>query len=186
MNKPNPASPLSDDINESYGEIIGPMTLRLERLLPGPIETVWAYLTQSDKLAQWLAPGTMYLCPNGKVDLKFNIRELTPYDEITPDEFKSTECGNLEGHIIEAVPMKTLHYTWGSSEVKFELNPEGEHVRLTLTHSKLSSRNQMVLVSTGWHTHTGLLLAKLEGSVVPHFWPRFLSLKSQYETMIKE
>ena len=30
-------------------------TVRLERLLPGPIERVWAYLTEPDKRATWFA-----------------------------------------------------------------------------------------------------------------------------------
>jgi len=32
-------------------------TVRLERLLPGPIERVWAYLTEADKRATWFAGG---------------------------------------------------------------------------------------------------------------------------------
>ncbi|MEU7678310.1 hypothetical protein AB0C42_26245, partial [Micromonospora taraxaci] len=44
-----------------YGMIIEPGTLRIQRLLPGPIERVWAYLTESDKRATWLASGAMKL-----------------------------------------------------------------------------------------------------------------------------
>lgn len=186
MNIPNAKSSTPDDINESYGIITGPQTLRMERLLPGPIENVWSYLTETDKLGQWLAPGEMDLRPDGKVDLTFNVSKLTPYDEITPAEFKDEECGKLQGSIIACVPQKVLHFTWGSSEVKFEIKTEGDKVRLTLTHGKLSSRNQMVLVAAGWHTHIHLLIKKLEGKTPARFWPRFLELKSQYETMIRE
>jgi uncharacterized protein YndB with AHSA1/START domain len=38
-----------------YGVLTAPDTLRIERLLPGPIERVWQYLTDSDKRATWLA-----------------------------------------------------------------------------------------------------------------------------------
>jgi len=51
MNKLAPAS--------SYGVLIEPATLKMERLLPGPIERVWAYLTQSDLRSQWMAAGDM-------------------------------------------------------------------------------------------------------------------------------
>ena len=37
------------------GEIIDTQTVRFERLLPGPIERVWAYLTESEKRRKWLA-----------------------------------------------------------------------------------------------------------------------------------
>ena len=37
-----------------YGELLDESTVRFERLLPGPIDRVWSYLTKSDKRAQWL------------------------------------------------------------------------------------------------------------------------------------
>ena len=37
--------------------VIEPGTVKLERLLPGPIERVWAYITESDKRAKWLCAG---------------------------------------------------------------------------------------------------------------------------------
>ena len=33
---------------EAYGELIEPATLKIERLLPGPIERIWSYLTDSE------------------------------------------------------------------------------------------------------------------------------------------
>ena len=40
-----------------YGERIDETTVRFERLLPGPIERVWQYLTDGDKRAKWLCGG---------------------------------------------------------------------------------------------------------------------------------
>ena len=34
-----------------YGERVDDSTVRFERMLPGPIERVWEYLTDSDKRA---------------------------------------------------------------------------------------------------------------------------------------
>ena len=42
-----------------YGVLTAPDTLHIERLLPGPIERVWQYLTDSDKRATWLAAGNV-------------------------------------------------------------------------------------------------------------------------------
>ena len=42
----------------AYGELIEPTTLKIQRLLPGPIERIWAYLTDSDLRRKWLAAGT--------------------------------------------------------------------------------------------------------------------------------
>ena len=35
--------------DDTYGVQTAPDTVRIERLLPGPIERLWAYLTESDK-----------------------------------------------------------------------------------------------------------------------------------------
>src|SRR2546429_9695009 len=44
---------------DAYGELIEPTTLKIQRLLPGPIERIWAYLTDSDLRSKWLAAGAM-------------------------------------------------------------------------------------------------------------------------------
>src|SRR6187397_806670 len=48
---------------DAYGVLVEPTTLEIQRILPGPIDRVWAYLTQSDLRRQWLAAGVM----DGKV-----------------------------------------------------------------------------------------------------------------------
>ena len=44
-----------------YGVVTEPRTIRMERLLPGPIERVWDYLTDSAKRGKWFAAGKMEL-----------------------------------------------------------------------------------------------------------------------------
>ena len=44
---------------DAYGTLIEPTTLKIQRLLPGPIERCWAYLTESDMRRQWLAAGQL-------------------------------------------------------------------------------------------------------------------------------
>ena len=39
--------------------LIEPTTLKIQRLLPGPIERIWAYLTDSELRRKWLAAGEM-------------------------------------------------------------------------------------------------------------------------------
>lgn len=60
-----------------YGMIIEPGTLRIQRLLPGPIERVWAYLTESDKRATWLAAGAMTLENGAPLELEFRNSDLS-------------------------------------------------------------------------------------------------------------
>src|SRR5690349_732532 len=44
---------------DSYGVLTEPATLTIQRLLPGPAERIWAYLTKSELRRQWLAAGEM-------------------------------------------------------------------------------------------------------------------------------
>ena len=48
-----------------YGVVTEPRTIRMERLLPGPIERVWDYLTDSAKRGKWFAAGKMDLRVGG-------------------------------------------------------------------------------------------------------------------------
>ena len=58
-------------MNES-ATLIATATMRLERLLPGPVERVWAYLTESEKRATWLCGGEFELRVGGRVRLEFD------------------------------------------------------------------------------------------------------------------
>jgi uncharacterized protein YndB with AHSA1/START domain len=74
-----------------YGVVIEPRTVRFERVLPGPIERVWSYLTDSEKRGKWLASGPMELRVGGRVDLKFHNAKLSAKAEPTPERFKKFE-----------------------------------------------------------------------------------------------
>ena len=55
---------------EAFGELVEPATLRIQRLLPGPVERVWDYLTRSELRRQWLAVGEMELKPGASFERK--------------------------------------------------------------------------------------------------------------------
>ena len=50
-----------------HSTYVEPGTMKLERLLPGPVERIWAYLVDPDKRAAWLAGGSFDLRVGGKV-----------------------------------------------------------------------------------------------------------------------
>lgn len=175
---------------ESFGEITGPRSVRIERILPGPIERVWAYLTESDKRAQWLAAGTMEMRVGSLLELSFNHKNLTPHNEATPEKYKDAECSCMKGEILKCEPPRRLVHSWSieaePSEVSYELTPVGKDVKLVLTHSKLPNRNHMLGVSSGWHTHLGVLEAKLGGRTPAPFWPSFEKNRAIYEQRFKD
>src|SRR3982751_4943611 len=63
-------------VKEPSATLIPPSTVRLERLLPGPVERVWSYITESKKRATWLAAGEFDLRIGGKIELHFENDKL--------------------------------------------------------------------------------------------------------------
>ena len=70
------------------------------------------------------------------------------------------------------------------SEVRFELESEGDRVRLVLNHRRLPSRGALIGVSAGWHTHFDILAARLEGGEAPSFWRSHTGLELLYDARI--
>jgi uncharacterized protein YndB with AHSA1/START domain len=50
---------------DAYGVLTEPAMLKIQRLLPGPIERVWAYLTDGELRRKWLAAGEMEMKVGG-------------------------------------------------------------------------------------------------------------------------
>ena len=67
-----------------FGVATGSRTVCIRRVLPGPIERIWAYLTESEKRGRWLASGPMELRVGGRVELNFRNAELAPQVEPMP------------------------------------------------------------------------------------------------------
>jgi len=169
--------------NDQFGKFTGPAEIRLVRTLPGPIERVWEYLTDSEKRSRWFAGGPMEQRVGGKVRLEFRHDCIAP-DETPPDDFK--EGGpSFEGTVTRCEPPHLLAFTFGSegeSEAIFQLTPQGKDVLLVLTHrSTGGDLPYMHEFGAGWHTHVAQLIAQLEGTPPPPFWPMLVKLKPEYE-----
>lgn len=172
---------------EKYGSIIAPGTLRFERSLPGPIDRVWAYLTESEKRGKWLAKGEMELFEGGKVDLHFKHQELSPLPDIVPEKYKNMEEGHhFTGTMLKVNSPHLLSFTWdGGSEVTFELSEQAGRVLMVITHRKLGDKKTTLLsVSAGWHNHVGILISNLEGTVPAPFWKTHTELEAIYANLI--
>lgn len=184
--------------NDSYGQVLESGAIRFERLLPGPIERVWEYITVSEKRATWLAAGEMELHVGGAVTLEFRNGELAPKGEAVPEQFRPyTGPITHHGHITQLEPPFLLTMTWNekdegsaggcsgsSSEVTFELTPRGKDVLLTLTHRRLATRGDMLGVSSGWHTHVAVLIDRLNDRAPKEFWGSMDRLERVYDTRV--
>jgi len=176
-----------------YATLTKPATIVMKRLLPGPIERVWAYLTESDKRSTWLAAGGMDLHVGGAVFLTFNHACLSPVPETVPKKYKDIcdSGATLKGVITQINPPYLLAYTWGEqdgseSEVSFELKPLEDKVQLTLTHEKLFDHDTLIGVSAGWHTHIGIMIDRLEGKTPKPFWSSHIPLEAEYKKRLSK
>ena len=145
--------------------LIKPSTIRFERLMPGPVERVWAYLTESKKRATWLAAGEFDLRVGGKVELHFDNECLT--GEKAPAGARGAGKHTAKGKITRLEPMRLLAHTWswegGDSEVTYELTPKGKDVLLTIHHRLPDDQGLKIAVGGGWATHVGILADQLAG-----------------------
>lgn len=169
---------------DKYGTLIAPNTIQFKRLLPGPIERVWAYLTESDKRSKWLASGDMELRVGGEAHLNWLHSNLDAAPSEAPERYKNGH--SMTATITRCEPPKVLGYTWGAraealSEVVFELSEQGEEVLLVLTHHRLPNQNDLLGVSGGWHTHLDVLVAHLNGRTAPGFWSTQAALGAEYK-----
>jgi uncharacterized protein YndB with AHSA1/START domain len=135
------------------GKILKTGVVRFERVLPGPIERVWEYLTDIERLPDWFGTGVMEPYEGGVVNFM---------------------GGHIRGVVTQWKPPRKLAYTWNvfspgetesafpESYLTFELQPRGKDVLLTLTHlpipEEFESRTAM-----GWHTFLDMLSGGLRG-----------------------
>ena len=169
-----------------YGELLDDSTVRFERLLPGPIEHVWAYLTESDKRAQWLCGGDVENAIDGRVDMHFHNVTLSGDDDIPrPEKFKDMpEKISFSGSVTRCEPPRVLEHTWEfgdeNSLVCYELSEQGDKVKLVLTHRRLESPKIVLDVSGGWHTHLNILVDVLEKRKLRPFYKMQQQFEAEY------
>lgn len=142
------------------GETTTVPCVRFTRVMPGPIERVWAHLTETSLLPAWFGEDS----------------------RIEPRQGGAVWLvgGHIRGVVTQWQPPRKLIYTWNvfepgdgpdavsaypESYPTFELEPRGSEVLLTFTHFPILERfipqNAM-----GWHTMLDILEATMRGEPV--------------------
>lgn len=168
---------------DAYGTLIEPDTLQIKRLLPGPIERVWAYLTESDLRRQWLAAGDMKAEAGESFELVWRNDDLAGPAGDRPDD--KPEEHRMQSHVVAADPPRKLVIAWrDTGNVTFVLEPLGEGVLLTLTHARFPTRSSILGHAAGWHAHLDVLEALAFEREPARFWDRWQSLREEYESRV--
>jgi uncharacterized protein YndB with AHSA1/START domain len=146
--------------------------LRFVRHLPGPIERVWAYLTDPKFLPDWFSEGVVADRVGGEV--RFEI--------------------GATGRVTAYEPPHLLEYTWNEEEascgpvadalVRWELSHEGSGVRLTLTHIRLPE-NEVLAHGAGWHAFLERLAACVDGRDPEPIEDLFARLRAEYVPLVR-
>ena len=142
---------------------IAPDTIRLERILDAPVETVWRYLTEAELRRQWFMGGT-----DARDHDNLSDGEV-PY----PESYAASKGLRFEEKVIRFEPPRLLETTFQGGKngiVTYELSPDGERTRLVLTHSGISGRVGAQDFGSGWNSHLTVLQEKLAGRSVKDFW----------------
>lgn len=145
---------------QERGETTSVFCVRFERLLPGPIDKVWAHLTETRLLPAWfgedsgIEPG-----PGGRVRLM---------------------GGHIRGVVTQWHPPRKLVYTWNvfdpadpedaisaypESYPTFELTPRGTEVALEFLHLPIPEAF-LPQTAMGWHTMLDILEAGLRDQAI--------------------
>jgi uncharacterized protein YndB with AHSA1/START domain len=165
------------------GTLVDATTVRFERLLPGPIERVWDYVTRPELLSTWLCKtASMDVRSGGRIQLLMdhgdeglpeNVKEkIVDAEKVTPI---------VQGTITRLEPGRALAYTWEDligkeaaikSEVSFALEPRGDEVLLVLTHRRVDLK-YVPQVLAGWHTLLDGLEMRMRDTPAFRFMDRF-------------
>ena len=146
--------------------------LTFVRHVPGPIERVWAYLTDPTFLRMWFSDGVVADRVGG--DVRFDM--------------------GATGRITVYQPPHLLEYTWNEEDasrgpvadslVRWELVEEGSGVRLTLTQSRLPEI-EVLAHGAGWHTFLQRLSACVDGRVPEPVGELFARHMAEYVPVVQ-
>jgi uncharacterized protein YndB with AHSA1/START domain len=147
-------------------------TIRLERTLDAPVETVWRYLTEAELRKQWFMGGS-----DARPDAEFEF--LNDHDNLSddnvpyPQDYAPYKGKSWNERVIRFEPPRLLETTFQGGQngrVTFELFPEGGGSRLVVTHSGITSPTGFQDFGGGWNSHMIVLQERLAGRGVKDFW----------------
>jgi uncharacterized protein YndB with AHSA1/START domain len=155
-------------------EIIGEEAVaRLVRTFDHPPQMVWGALTHSQRLVEWLAPGTIAQALGGAVKLDFVDSGIV-----------------IDSRVSAFVPGRLIEYSWsGPNEplrpVRWEIEAAGCGTRLTLTLT-LPASEDVARSCAGWEAHLEMLAAALEGVPIKFPFERFKASREAYKARMSQ
>lgn len=144
---------------------------RLERRIEHDQQAVWTLLTAPERLAEWLAPGTIELRLGGAAKLNF------------------TDSGTvIDSQVTAFEAPRLIEYSWSSPgeparPVRWETQALEGATRLTLTVS-VPQNEDIARACAGWEAHLSMLLGALEGVPMKFPFERFKTTREAYKAKV--
>jgi uncharacterized protein YndB with AHSA1/START domain len=160
------------------------MRIEIRRILNGPIDRVWEYLTDGDLRKRWFCGGATAPEAGGPIVFDFDHSRLSAQGP--PEKYGDSNTAQMSGKILVYEKPTKLKFTWdeihtdGTSTVTILLKDLGDRTELHLIHEDLVPDMQAGSMG-GWHAHLDLLVDLLNGDPVRDFWVHFNELEAGYE-----
>ena len=166
---------------DGWGELIEPTTLKIQRLLPGPVERIWAYLTDSELRRKWLAAGAMEMKIGRAVRTGLAQRrtQRPAHRAAGRTSPKSTGCRAGSPNSIRRASFRSPGIT--AAMLRSNWSRGAKACLLTVTHRRLPDRSTMLKVGAGWHMHLDVLVARANGNEPAPFWEGWSRLHGEYD-----
>lgn len=145
---------------------------RLERTYEGHTTAeVWRMLTESARLAQWIAPGTIEPRKGGRAHIDFQDSGIV-----------------IDSEVEEFQPPRLLAYSWSSAgqpsrPLRWELEDAGDGTRLALTVGTPSGEDP-AKACAGFEGHLEMLAAALEGVPIKFPFDVYKQARAAYAQQI--
>ncbi|MGR3761408.1 SRPBCC family protein [Roseobacteraceae bacterium NS-SX3] len=138
--------------------------LRLEREFPVAPETLFSWVTETEKLLKWWGPEGLHV-PEHELDLS----RTGPWYSIMQNQ--DGERFHVSGQVTHVDPPKSVGLTWAwhdgdgqrgeESHVTFTVEPAGGGARLVIDHRDLPSEEMRERHGEGWASTLRKLAAQI-------------------------
>lgn len=147
------------------------VVVRFRLTLDNHVEDVWAALTRSDRLPQWLAPGEIEPREGGAARLDFGDSGIV-----------------IESRVATFEPPHVLQYSWSGPweaerPLRWEIEPLGAGCVLTLTLTTPAA-DDPDRAAAGWAAHLEMLAAALAGVPIHFPYQLFKAARESYAPQV--
>ncbi|MBS02226.1 MAG: polyketide cyclase [Gammaproteobacteria bacterium] len=163
-------APVAKDLGEVSREGTDWMARLTREFEAGPSD-VWQVLTESDRFALWLAPGTIEPAVGGSVALAFEGSGTVINSRVTA--FERERC---------------LAFSWSDAgeperPVRLWIEPSGSGSRLEVSLG-LPGNEDMAKHCAGWEAHLAMLEAVLVGAPIDFPFELFMQARQSYKALV--